>query len=161
MDDKPEGTFKCLVCKTICNGSKLRRDPSRLGCPFVCSDPFCGANVLKVKKGASDDKEQACKRVDVGKPSAQSVGREIAAQTPRFVLACASGYHPKNSMRLIGSKYPSHEPEEHCPFEIMDREKICRKCLFSVIEREKWFQRFVAPPKSEFEILKEKQRAKR
>lgn len=49
----------------------------------------------------------------------------------------------------------------HCDYDDDVREKICRKCLRSVIEREKWFQRFVAPPKSEFEILKEKQRVKR
>lgn len=50
---------------------------------------------------------------------------------------------------------------KHCnEHQSATREKICRKCLFSVIECEKWFQRFVAPPKSEFEILKEKQRVK-
>jgi len=49
----------------------------------------------------------------------------------------------------------------HCDYDDDVREKICRKCMRSVIEREKWYHRFVAPPKSEFEILKEKQRAKR
>lgn len=51
---------------------------------------------------------------------------------------------------------------KHCnEHQSATREKICRKCLFSVIEREKWFQRYVAPPKSEFERLKEKQMDKR
>ena len=50
---------------------------------------------------------------------------------------------------------------KHCnEHQSATREKICRNCLRSVIEREKWFQRFIAPPKSEFEQLKEKQRAK-
>lgn len=50
---------------------------------------------------------------------------------------------------------------KHCnEHQSATREKICRKCLFSVVEREKWYQRFVAPPKSAFELLKEKQRAK-
>lgn len=53
-----------------------------------------------------------------------------------------------------------HPPGQHCDFYNDVREKICRHCLHSEIEREQWYQRFVAPPKSEFERLKEKQRAK-
>lgn len=41
------------------------------------------------------------------------------------------------------------------------REKICRKCLRGVIERERWFQHYVASSKSEFERLKERQRLSR
>lgn len=53
-----------------------------------------------------------------------------------------------------------HPPGQHCDFNNDVREKICRHCLRSEIEREQWYQHFVAPPKSEFERLKEKQRAK-
>lgn len=49
---------------------------------------------------------------------------------------------------------------DHCSRNDMLREKICRACLRSIVEREKWFQHYVAPPKTEFERLKEKQRAK-
>lgn len=65
----------------------------------------------------------------------------------------------------IGSSFSCavyHPAGQHCDLSGEVREKICRRpgCLRSVIEREKWFQHFVSPPKSEFEILKEKQRAK-
>ena len=53
-----------------------------------------------------------------------------------------------------------HPPGQHCDFNNDVREKICRHCLRSEIEREQWYQHLVAPPKSEFEKLKEKQRAK-
>lgn len=53
-----------------------------------------------------------------------------------------------------------HPPGQHCDFYNDVREKICRHCLRSEIEREQWFQHYVVPPKSEFERLKEKQRAK-
>lgn len=53
-----------------------------------------------------------------------------------------------------------HPQGQHCDWGDGLREKICRNCMRSEIERERWFQHFVAPPKSEFEILKEKQRAK-
>lgn len=53
-----------------------------------------------------------------------------------------------------------HPPGQHCDFYNDVREKICRHCLHSEIEREQWYQRFVAPPKSEFELLKEKQNAR-
>mgnify|MGYP000933773444 CR=1 FL=1 len=47
---------------------------------------------------------------------------------------------------------------KHCnEHQSATREKICRKCLRSEIDREQWFQRFVASPKSEFELLKDKQ----
>lgn len=53
-----------------------------------------------------------------------------------------------------------HPPGQHCDFYNDVREKICRHCLRSEIEREKWFQHYVEPPKTEFQKLKEKQRAK-
>lgn len=53
-----------------------------------------------------------------------------------------------------------HPPGQHCDFNNDVREKICRRCLRSVIESEQWFQHFVAPHKTEFEILKERQRSK-
>lgn len=77
-----------------------------------------------------------------------------------MVLVCADGHHPRTSLNYLRIKHESHDPNAHCPYEVNEREKICHKCLFSVIEREKWFQHFIAPPKSEFESLKEKQRAK-
>ena len=50
---------------------------------------------------------------------------------------------------------------QHCnEHQSATREKICRKCSRGEIEREHWYQRFVAPPKSEFELLKEKQNAR-
>lgn len=53
-----------------------------------------------------------------------------------------------------------HPPGQHCDFYNDVREKICRHCLHSEIEREQWYQRFVEPPKTEFQKLKEKQRAR-
>lgn len=83
------------------------------------------------------------------------VGATVWRKTDGLAL-CSVGVH--NWKRFWDE--PDHTDGSHCPYEINERERICRKCLFSVIERENWFQHFVAPPKSEFEILKEKQRAK-
>ncbi len=71
-------------------------------------------------------------------------------------LVCIAGYHPRNL--ISDNVIPIHDEDEHCPYEVLEREKICRKCMRSIIEREKWFQHYVAPPKTEFQRLKEKQR---
>ena len=60
-----------------------------------------------------------------------------------------------------GHDWVYHPPGQHCNLYSDVREKICRHCLHGETEREQWYQRFVAPPKSEFELLKEKQRANR
>jgi len=74
------------------------------------------------------------------------------------LLACVGGYHPRKSR--CADDLPIHDEEEHCPYEVLEREKICRTCMRSVVERERWFQHYVAPPKTEFQKLKEKQRVK-
>lgn len=77
------------------------------------------------------------------------------------------GYH-EGSKTLFGDTYIRMRCDQvnpdgkHCnEHQSATREKICRKCLRSEIEREWWFQHFVAPPKSEFQKLKEKQRVKK
>lgn len=72
-------------------------------------------------------------------------------------VVCARGAHYANGK---WDESPFHSLDEHCQYEEREREKICRKCLRSEIEREQWYQRFIEPPKSEFELLKEKQNAR-
>lgn len=50
-----------------------------------------------------------------------------------------------------------HGKGEHCSYQDKVRSKICRLCLREESERERWYQHYVAPQKTEFEVLKEKQ----
>jgi len=53
MDKKPIGTYKCIVCGGIWDGSELYIDPSPVyrlapGPRWTCGNLFCGANVFKI-----------------------------------------------------------------------------------------------------------------
>lgn len=50
-----------------------------------------------------------------------------------------------------------HGKGEHCSYDDKFRNKICRACLREEREREHWYQHYVVHPKTEFELLKEKQ----
>lgn len=42
------GTYQCVACKTVCDGSELHQDPQSITVRWTCSDLFCGANVKKI-----------------------------------------------------------------------------------------------------------------
>jgi hypothetical protein len=47
-EQKPTGTFQCRACQRICDGSELYLDPTSTATRWTCSDPACGANVVKI-----------------------------------------------------------------------------------------------------------------
>ena len=48
MEEKPKGTYKCVACGKIWDGSELYQDPRNIGGRWSCGDLFCGANVIKI-----------------------------------------------------------------------------------------------------------------
>jgi hypothetical protein len=53
--EKPIGTFQCVACNEIWDGSKLIQDPKTIGDNWTCGDPFCGANVVKISDDPKKD----------------------------------------------------------------------------------------------------------
>ncbi len=46
--EKPIGTFRCVGCEEIWDGSELYDDPRSIGKHMTCGNSFCGANVQKI-----------------------------------------------------------------------------------------------------------------
>ncbi|MFA5107111.1 MAG: hypothetical protein WC497_02145 [Patescibacteria group bacterium] len=47
--DKPTGTYQCVVCDHLWDGSQLYQDPQSLGGKrWTCGDIRCGGNVKKI-----------------------------------------------------------------------------------------------------------------
>ncbi|MFA6099230.1 MAG: hypothetical protein WCV50_06870 [Patescibacteria group bacterium] len=44
--EKPIGTFRCVVCQSLWDGSQLMASSRSYG--FRCGNPFCGACVRKI-----------------------------------------------------------------------------------------------------------------
>ncbi|GAG30010.1 unnamed protein product [marine sediment metagenome] len=51
-DGKPKGTYQCLACGKLWDGSELFDDPMVTGRHWTCGDLFCGASVRKVSDKA-------------------------------------------------------------------------------------------------------------
>lgn len=45
---QPVGTFKCVLCDHVWDGSELILDPMSTHEHWTCGDAFCGANVVKI-----------------------------------------------------------------------------------------------------------------
>lgn len=43
MSEKPQGKWRCRVCKTVWDGSQLYQDPARTATVWTCGNLFCGA----------------------------------------------------------------------------------------------------------------------
>ncbi len=45
---KPIGTYQCVICARIWDGSELYEDPTSTAIRWTCGDLTCGANVRKI-----------------------------------------------------------------------------------------------------------------
>lgn len=71
------------------------------------------------------------------------------------------GFRLVGTVKMLLNCLSVNPDGKHCnEHQSATRERICRNCLRSEIEREQWFQHFIERSKTEFELLKEKQRSK-
>jgi hypothetical protein len=47
---KPIGTYQCIVCERVCDGSETYDNPMSTAKRITCSDVLCGANVRRISE---------------------------------------------------------------------------------------------------------------
>lgn len=123
--DKPQGTFKCSVCKTIWDGVQLMRDPSKIGCPVVCGDPFCGAGVIKLSDEAKNYVVAACYAIALTLFSNEDLAAlNYAVQTWGSVDVTNRAYKSAlaaDMIRADGKPIELEELQSACAFEVNRR----------------------------------------
>lgn len=55
--EKPTGTFECLACGRIWDGSELFGDPKSTAPKWECGNLFCGGSVKKISDKPKKDYE--------------------------------------------------------------------------------------------------------
>ena len=64
--------------------------------------------------------------------------------------------YSRTRLAMLGVGYGVFHNGFHCSYNDRIRDRICKLCLRKETQRESWYQHREEPPKTEYEILKEK-----